>query len=165
MRYELRQEFPYPLDTVLQARNQRFEYIERQPGLNSQELLSIEEKGPLIITRRRLRFGSTIPDIVKKMVPEKMLEMVDTNVFNTETYLSKFTMESEYIPDKIKITAVCPYTVVTPVSSVREYTVMVDVKVPIVANSIAKAIASSHREALVKDHEILLEICAKLANK
>ncbi|HRP68596.1 MAG TPA: DUF2505 domain-containing protein [Turneriella sp.] len=162
MRYELKQEFPYSLATVLKARTLRYEKIQDQPGLNAQELLSVEHDGPVVITRRRFRLGQAIPDIVKKMVPEKMLEMIDTNYFNTESHLSKFTMHSEYAPEKVKITAVCPYLAVSPSLTKREYEVKVDVSVPLIASALAKAIAESHRNALIKDYEILLSICESL---
>jgi len=103
MRFALRQEFPYNIKTVIAARELRYDAIDEQPGLKSQELLGVEKDGPLVITRRLFKFGNAIPDIVKKMVPAGMLEMVDVNTFNTETYLSKFTMHSEYAPDKVNI--------------------------------------------------------------
>jgi Protein of unknown function (DUF2505) len=163
MRYQLRQEFPYPIKTVIAARELRYDDIDNQPGLKSQELISAEQQGTVTVTRRLFRFGNAIPDIVKKMVPAKLLEMVDTNYFDTETYLSRFTMQSEYAPDKVKITATCPYIRLSENMTVREYDVLVEVNIPVVGNSVAKAIADSHREALVKDHQIILNACKRLA--
>lgn len=162
MRYVLRQEFPYPIRTVIAARELRYEDMDSQPGLKSQELLGTEQQGSVIITRRLFRFGTAIPDIVKKMVPEKMLEMIDTNYFDTATYLSKFTMHSEYSPDKVKITAVCPYISVSDSVTVREYEVHVHVNIPLIGKTVAKAIADSHREALIKDHQIILKACERI---
>ena len=119
--------------------------------------------GNVLVTRRLFRFGSAIPDIIKKMVPEKMLEMVDTNYFDTVTYLSRFTMHSEYSPDKVKITATCPYTELSPNLTVREYDVHVHVDIPMIGRTVAKAIADSHREALIKDHEIILKACERVS--
>lgn len=161
MRYQLRQEFPFSIQTVIAARELRYDDIDNQPGLKSQKLISVERQGSLIITKRLFRFGSAIPDIVKKMVPAKLLEMVDTNYFDTETFVSRFTMQSEYAPDKVKITATCPYIALSANSTVREYDVQVEVNIPVVGKSVAKAIADSHREALVKDHLILLKACEK----
>lgn len=163
MRYQLRQEFPFPIKTVIAARELRYDDIDNQPGLKSQELLGIERQGSVLITRRLFRFGSAIPDVVKKMVPAKLLEMVDTNYFDTETYLSKFVMQSEYAPEKVKITASCPYTSISEHLTVREYDVHVEVNIPLVGGSVAKAIAESHREALIKDHQIILKACEKIA--
>ena len=162
MRYTLRQEFPYAIATVIAARELRYDDIDNQPGLKSQELLGTEMQGNILITRRLFRFGSAIPDIVKKMVPEKMLEMVDTNYFDTVTYLSRFTMQSEYAPEKVKISATCPYTQITDEMTVREYDVHVHVDIPFIGKTVAKAVADSHREALVKDHEIILRACERL---
>ncbi|MFZ5628818.1 MAG: DUF2505 domain-containing protein [Spirochaetota bacterium] len=165
MRFTLRQEFPYPIKTVIAARELRYDDIENQPGLKSQELLGVEHDGPVVITRRLFRFGSAIPDVIKKLVPAGMLEMVDTNYFNTETNLSQFTMHSEYAPDKVKITATCPYVSLGENLTVREYEVHVHVSVPIVGNTVAKAILQSHKEALIKDHEIMLRACERLAQQ
>lgn len=165
MRYKLRQEFPFPIKTVIAARELRYDDIENQPGLKSQELLGIEKQGSLLVTRRLFRFGSAIPDLVKKMVPAKMLEMVDTNYFDTETYLSKFTMQSEYAPDKVKITATCPYISLSERLTAREYDVLVEVNIPLVGTAVAKAVAESHREALIKDHLIILKACEKIAGR
>lgn len=165
MRFVLRQEFPYPIATVIQAREHRYDDMENQPGLKSQELLSTEHQGSVIITRRLFRFGSAIPDLIKKLVPEKMLEMVDTNYFDTATNLSRFTMHSEYSPDKVKITATCPYTAVNESLTVREYEVHVHVNIPVVGRTVAKAIADSHREALIKDHAIMLRACERLIKR
>jgi len=162
MRYELRQEFPYPLKTVLAAREMRYNDIDGQPGLKSQELLGVEHDGAIVITKRRFRLGAAIPEIVKKMVPDKMLEMIDTNYFNTETHLSEFSMQSEYAPEKVKISARCPYIAVADNLTVRNYEVHVHVDIPIIGRTMAKAIAESHRNALVKDHEIILSACAAL---
>lgn len=162
MRFALRQEFPYNIKTVIAARELRYDAIDEQPGLKSQELLGVEKDGPLVITRRLFKFGNAIPDIVKKMVPAGMLEMVDVNTFNTETYLSKFTMHSEYAPDKVKIVATCPYIAINDNLTVREYEVHVHVNIPLVGRTVAKAIADSHREALIKDHQIILKACEKL---
>lgn len=162
MRYELRQEFPYPIKTVIAAREMRYNDIESQPGLKAQELLSAARDGAIVITKRRFRLGAAIPEIVKKMVPEKMLEMVDTNYFNTETNMSEFSMQSEYAPEKVKISARCPYIALADNLTVRNYEVHVHVDIPIVGRTMAKAIADSHRNALVKDHEILLKACAAL---
>lgn len=162
MRFQLRQEFPYPIDTVIAARELRYNDIESQPGLKSQELISVEREGSVVITKRLFRFGAAIPDIVKKMVPAKMLEMVDTNYFDTTTYLSRFTMQSEYAPDKVKITATCPYIKTGENLTVREYDVQVEVNIPVVGKSVAKAIADSHRDALIKDHQIMLNACKRL---
>lgn len=163
MRYTLRQEFPYSIKTVIAARELRYDDIDNQPGLKSQQLLGTEMLGNVLVTRRLFRFGSAIPDIVKKMVPEKMLEMVDTNYFDTVTYLSRFTMHSEYSPDKVKISATCPYTELSPNLTVREYDVHVHVDIPIIGRTVAKAIADSHREALIKDHEIILKACERVS--
>ncbi len=162
MRYTLRQEFPYPIKTVIAARELRYDDIDNQPGLKSQQLLGTEVLGSVIVTRRLFRFGSAIPDIVKKMVPEKMLEMVDTNYFDTVTYLSRFTMHSEYAPEKIKISASCPYTETEKNMTVREYEVHVHVDIPLIGKTVAKAVADSHREALIKDHEIMLKACERV---
>lgn len=162
MQYELRQEFPFSIETVLKARESRYDSLDNQPGLKSQQLLSQEVNGTITVTRRLFRFGSAIPEIVKKMVPESLLEMVDTNHFDSSTNISQFTMQSEYSPDKIKIVATCPYIAVSPFLTVREYKVQVIVNVPIVGKTIAKSVADSHREALVKDHKIILDICGKI---
>lgn len=163
MRYQLRQEFPYNIETVIAARELRYDDIENQPGLRSQELISTEKQGNIIVTKRLFRFGSAIPDVVKKMVPAKLLEMVDTNYFDTATYLSRFTMQSEFSPEKVKISATCPYIRISERLTVREYDVTVEVNIPIVGKSVAKAIGDSHREALLKDHQIILAACARLA--
>lgn len=163
MRYTLRQEFPYTIKTVIAARELRYDDIDNQPGLKSQQLLGTEMLGNVLVTRRLFRFGSAIPDIVKKMVPEKMLEMVDTNYFDTVTYLSRFTMHSEYSPDKVKISATCPYTELSPNLTVREYDVHVHVDIPLIGRTVAKAVADSHREALIKDHEIILKACERVS--
>ncbi len=163
MRYQLRQEFPYPIKTVIAARELRYDDIDNQPGLKSQELMGTERQGAVIITKRLFRFGTAIPEIVKKMVPAKLLEMVDTNYFDTETYLSRFVMQSEYAPEKIKITATCPYLEISENLTAREYDVLVEVNIPIVGKSVANAVADSHREALIKDHQIILNACARLA--
>lgn len=163
MRYQLLQEFPHNIQTVVAARELRYEDIDSQPGLKSQQLLGTETQGSLIITRRLFRFGSAIPEIIKKMVPDKLLEMVDTNYFDTETYMSRFVMQSEYAPEKIKITATCPYRSISQSITTREYDVLVEVNVPVVGKTVAKAIADSHREALVKDHEIMLRACQRIA--
>jgi|GEM_PF-1494014 len=165
MRFQLRQEFQYPIKTVVAARELRFENDENRPGLESHELLGVERDGPIVITRRLLKFGGGIPEIVRKLVPAEMLEMVDTNYFNTETYLSRFTMHSEHFPDKVKIHATCPYLAISENATVREYEVHVHISVPLVGNTVAKAIAGSHREALIKDHEIMLKACERLSRQ
>lgn len=164
MRYRLRQEFPYPIETVIAARELRYEDLDSQPGLKSQELISVEQQGTVKITKRLFRFGSAIPDIVKKLVPAKLLEMVDTNYFDSATNLSRFTMQSEYAPEKVKITATCPYTAISENLTSREYDVEVAVNIPLVGATVAKAVADSHREALVKDFEIILKACAKITS-
>jgi len=163
MHFKLRQEFPFPLKTVIAAREMRYDDIDNQPGLKSQTLISVEREGAIIITKRLFRFGSAIPEIVKKMVPEKLLEMVDTNYFNTETSESRFVMQSEYSPHMLKITATCPYIKVNEVLTVREYDVLVTVNIPMIGKTVGKAIADSHREALIKDHAIILKACEKLS--
>lgn len=163
MRYQLRQEFPYNIETVIAARELRYDDIENQPGLKSQELISAEKQGSIIVTKRLFRFGTAIPDVVKSMVPAKLLEMVDTNYFDTSSYLSRFVMQSEFSPEKVKISATCPYIRVSENLTIREYDVTVEVNIPIVGKSVAKAIADSHREALIKDHRIILAACARLA--
>lgn len=165
MQFTLRQEFPYPLETVITAREHRYDYIDNQPSLKSQELLGVERTGAIVTTRRRFKFGDGLPDIVKKMVPAGMLEMIDTNTFNTETFESAFTMRSEYMPDKVTIAATCPYTEINKNATAREYRVEVTVNVPLIGNTVAKAIAQSYKEGLIKDHEILLTACKKLTPK
>ncbi len=165
MRYTLRQEFPFAIKTVIAARELRYDDIDNQPGLKSQQLLGTEILGSVIVTRRLFRFGSAIPDIVKKMVPEKMLEMIDTNYFDTATNLSRFTMHSEYSPEKIRISATCPYIEIQENLTVREYEVHVHVDIPIIGRTVAKAVAESHREALVKDHVIMLNACERVQNR
>jgi hypothetical protein len=165
MRFQLRQEFHYPIRTVIAARELRFDDDANRPGLESHELLGVERDGPIIITRRLLKFGGGIPEIVRKLVPSDMLEMIDTNYFNTETYLSRFIMHSEHFPDKVKISATCPYIAISDITTVREYEVHVHVSVPLVGNTVAKAIAQSHREALIQDHQIMLRACERLARQ
>lgn len=161
-RYTLRQEFPYPIKTVIQAREHRYDELEHQPGLKSQELLGQEHDGPVVITRRLMKFGETVPDLIKKMVPANLLQMTDTNYFNTETFESKFTMRSDYAPDKVKIDGHCPYVQVHQNLTYREYTLMVTVDVPLVGKSIEKAIAESYKEGLERDHQIMLRACARI---
>lgn len=163
VKYKLRQEFPYPLKVVLAARELRYEDIDNQPGLKSQELLSTERDGTVIITKRLFRFGTAIPDMIKQMVPTKLLEMVDTNYFDTATSKSRFVMQSEYSPEKMKLSATCPYVAVSENLTTREYDVTVEVNLPLVGKTVAQAIADSHREALVKDHAIILRACQRVA--
>jgi hypothetical protein len=165
MRFQLRQEFPFSIKTVIAARERRYDDIDNQPGLKSQTLISVEQQGSVIVTKRLFRFGTAIPEIVKKMVPEKLLEMVDTNYFNTETCESRFVMQSEYSPDKVKVSATCPYVQVNEALTVRTYDVLVEADIPLIGNTVAKAIADSHREALIKDHAIILRACKKLSQK
>lgn len=161
-KYTLRQEFPYPLKTVIRAREHRYDELHNQPGLKSQELLGTEHDGPVVITKRLMKFGETVPDIIKKMVPAALLQMTDTNYFNTETHESKFTMLSDYAPDKVKISGVCPYVQVNENLTYREYELTVEVNVPLVGKTIEKAIADSYRDGLEKDHQIMLRACARL---
>jgi len=164
VRYKLRQEFPFKIATVIAARELRYDDIDNQPGLKSQELLSTEKQGTVIITRRLFRFGTAIPDIIKKMVPPKLLEMVDTNYFDTATNQSRFEMVSEYSPEKVRLSATCPYVAISDSLTAREYDVTVEVNVPMVGTTVAKAIADSHREALIKDHAIMLKACERIAS-
>jgi hypothetical protein len=164
MRYTLRQEFPFPIKAVIEAREARYDALENQPGLKSQELLSQEIDGTVIITRRLFRFGEAIPEMVKKMVPAALLEMVDTNHFDVATNISRFTMQSEFSPDKIKIVATCPYLAIHEKLTAREYDVNVIVNIPLIGSAVGKAVAESHRQALIKDHEIMLQVCKRLAD-
>ena len=46
--------------------------------------------------------------------------------------------------------------------TVREYEVHVHVDIPLIGKTVAKAVADSHREALIKDHEIMLKACERV---
>lgn len=158
----IRQEFPYPLETVVLSREHRFSEPENQPGLQSQELLEKTTQGPVIITRRLMKFGQSVPEIIRKMVPADMLHMTDTNHFNTITCESSFFMISDFAPNALRIEGSCPYVQVHEQLTFREYTLQVKASIPIIGNAVEKAIMQSYKDGLEKDHQIMLRACARL---
>lgn len=159
-KFSFRQEFSYPLSRVIAARARRYESLEHQDAIKGQRILRHDTDGDLETIHRELTLGSGIPEMVRKLVPENLLQMEERVVYDRARNSSEFSMQNPHLPGKFAIVGKSAYFSSGPASCYREYQVSVTVNYPLIGGMLEAAIAQNFQSSMEKDRRILSEIAA-----
>ena len=159
--FNLTQQFSAGLESVLAAREKRYDDISKQDGLKGHELLDKKNEGGFIISRRSLSLADRIPDVVKAMIPAGLLNVTEEARFELATNINRFEVTYDKNPDKLRISGVTRYIKESDKTCRREYNITVRVDIPLIGGMVETQIMNSFRKGIERDYEIISEILNK----
>lgn len=157
MKFSLKQDFPYSLEKVLEARDKRWDNLDKFPELKNQQLLEEKTEDDILHQKRRLDFGTQVPSIVKTALPNGMLELIEDSQFNTQSKVHSFTVYPKGMEKKFMIKGKTNYVAVDDQSSRREYEIEIKVNVPVIGGTIESQVAKQYKNSIIKDHKKLMD--------
>jgi len=159
--FNLTQQFHASIESVLAAREKRYDDISKQDGLKGQELLDKKTEGGFIISRRALSLADRIPDAVKTMIPAGLLNVTEEARFEIATNTNRFEVTYDKNPDKLRISGITRYIRESENSCKREYNISVRVDIPLIGGMVETQIMNSFRKGIERDYEIISELLNK----
>lgn len=154
MKYFISQKFDYPLSALLQARGDRYKYLDKFPELKNVTLLEERIDKNLIHQKRKIDLAKSMPPIVSDWLSDAAL--IEESIFDSDTNVHTFKL---FPPEKEKvvtITGKSTYRALDESTSERSYEVDVKSMIFLVGGIIEAAIEEIHKQSLEKDKASIL---------
>jgi hypothetical protein len=146
--------FDAPVDVVMRARDERFNHIDKIPGLKKPDITERKETGDTVTTRREFKADADVPGPVKKMLSAEMFHFTEIMTL----YKSENKLEWNIVPkaqqDKLLWKGVSRYTDKGGKTE-RVIDAVVKVKIPFIGDLMEKTIASGFKSSMDKDHKTI----------
>ena len=155
MKVQLKQVFNAPVDLVLRARDERFDHLDKIPGLRPRKILDRQETAAGWKTRRAFEAGeNAVPHAIKKMLSPDMFRFVEHLAYEKATNTMQWQMEPGVQKDKLLWKGVTRY-VDKGEECERIIDCTIQVKTPLIGGQLEKAIASGFKSSMEKDHKTI----------
>lgn len=153
MKVQLTQVFDAPVPMVLRARDERFDHMDKIPGLKPRNILERKDTATGWQSRRAFEAGeNAVPNAVKKMLSPDMFSFVEHLAFDSATNTMTWRMEPAAQKDNLTWKGVSRFVDRADGKSERIIDCTVKVKAPIIGGQLEKAIASGFKKSMEKDH-------------
>lgn len=154
MKYTVRHLFPYSLNEVLEARENRYKHLDKFPELQNVTLLEEKREGDKIYQKRKVSLASSLPTVLKSLLQDPSL--LEDSIF----YISNNTHEFKIFPPGnekvVKIIGKSVYRSLGENECERIYEVEVKSEIFLVSALIETAIEEIHKHSLEKDKTSIL---------
>ena len=159
MQLKLTHTFDAPLQTVYDARFERFNHLDKIPGLRKPNYLDFKEDEKTVTTVRTFEAAeNAVPAPIKKMLSEDMFKFVETSALDKKAFRIDWKVEPKAQKDKLIWKGVTTFTEKNGVVE-RVIDATIKVKVPFIGDQMEKSIASGFKKSMEKDHRT---ICAMI---
>lgn len=154
MNLKLVHTFDAPVDLVMRARDERFNHIDKIPGLKKPNITERKETDDTLTTRREFKADANVPGPVKKMLSEEMFHFTEIMTLHKKENKLEWNIVPKAQQDKLVWKGVSRY-VDKGGKTERVIESIVKVKVPFIGDTMEKTIASGFKSSMDKDHKTI----------
>jgi hypothetical protein len=146
--------FDAPVDLVMRARDERFNHIDKIPGLKKPDIVERIETGDTVSTRREFQADTNVPGPVKKMLSEEMFHFTEIMTLHKNENRLEWNIVPKAQQDKLVWKGVSRY-IEKNGKTERVIESVVKVKIPFIGDVMEKTIASGFKSSMDKDHKTI----------
>ena len=159
----IRQEFDYPLATLLEAREERYKHLDKFPELKNVHIIEEHREGNRLKQTRHIDLGEALPQAISVLLPHDAKIMVETSEFNEESHEHTFKVTPGGGFDNIfTIQGVSRYHSLDDGRSARDYEIEITSKALFVGLMVESAIADVYGKNIEKDRVSILNFIKEL---
>lgn len=151
MKIKVEQEFDYPLETLLRAREERYKHLDKFPELKNVSVVEEERSGDVLRQVRHISIAESMPAGLASVMPADAAKLVESSEFKESENLHTFEVKPGGGLDIFKITGVSRYYTLDAGRSGRNYEIEIKSKVFLAGPMIEGAIADVYKKNLEKD--------------
>lgn len=150
MRFTLEQEFDFPLDKLLRAREDRVKHLDEFPDFEHVHIEEDVTEGKIRRVRRAISMSAKLPAAVQSVMPS-LSNMEEVSTFDLDEHVHEFVMNPRGRDDVFQMKGVSKYGELPEGRSYRSYEIEVTSRMFLVGPLVERAIANIHQNNLVKD--------------
>lgn len=162
MKYTVTHKFEYPLDKLLQAREDRYKHLDKFPDLKNITLVEEREEEGKTYQKRKISLASSMPPVIATLLEEAAL--LEESYFYTDTNTHEFTLFPPGNEKVVTIKGNSVYKSTSDTTSERFYEVEVKSGVFLVSGLIEAAIEEIHKNSLEKDKNSIIKFIQGMEN-
>lgn len=163
---KIQQEFEYPLETLLRAREERYKRLDKFPELKNVHTVEERREGNILKQKREISLAESMPAVLTTLLPPGADKLVETSEFNTDEHIHTFHVIPGGNNENIfKIEGVSRYYEIDAKNSGRNYELEIISKALFVSGLVENAIADIYNKNLEKDRRSILHFIQILAEE
>lgn len=148
----IEQTFAHPLETLLQAREERYKHLDKFPELKNVSIESEENIGNILKQVRHIHLGSSLPAVLVPILPRGADTLVETSEFDHTTNQHTFHVIPDGGNERIfAINGVSHYYKQEDGNSARNYEITIESKAFLVSGLVESTIGEIYLSNLKKD--------------
>lgn len=159
----VKQEFAYPLATLLLAREERYKHLDKFPELKNVTIVEEKREDGLLKQVRHIDLGNSLPTALSTLMPGGAAVLVESSEFDEATHKHTFHVVPGGGLDHIfTVSGVSRYHEVDANNSARDYEIEITSKAFLVGPVVEGAIAEVYTNNLNKDRQSILNFIEEL---
>ncbi|MCR9144726.1 MAG: DUF2505 family protein [bacterium] len=159
----VRQEFEYPLETLLLAREERYKHLDKFPELKNVHIIEETREDGILKQVRHIDLGESLPIAISALMPGGSTVLVETSEFNEASHEHTFQVTPGGGLDNIfTVSGVSRYHAVDDGKSARDYAIEIRSRAFLVGPVVEGAIAEVYSNNLNKDRQSILNFIKEL---
>ena len=163
---QIRQEFDYPLQTLLEAREERYKHLDKFPELKNVSIISEEQTGDILKQTRHISIGDSMPAALVTILPQGASTLVETSEFHAQTHEHTFRVAPGGGLDNLfVVTGSSRYFALDGDRAGRDYEIEIVSKAFLVSAIVEGAIADLYTKNIEKDRQSILKFIEILAEE
>lgn len=151
MKVKVEQEFDYPLETLLRAREERYKHLDKFPELKNVTIVEESREGDVLRQVRHISIAESMPAALSSVMPADAAKLIESSEFKETEHVHSFEVTPGGGLDIFKITGISKYYPLDENRSGRNYEIEIKSKVFLAGPMIEGAIADVYRKNLEKD--------------
>ncbi len=159
----VRQEFEYPLETLLLAREERYKHLDKFPELKNVHIIEETRENGILKQVRHIDLGESLPVAISALMPGEATVLVESSEFNEATHEHSFHVVPGGGLDNIfTVEGVSRYHALEDGKSARDYEIQIRSRAFLVGPVVEGAIAEVYSNNLNKDRQSILNFIKQL---
>ncbi|MEW5946614.1 MAG: DUF2505 family protein [bacterium] len=168
MKIKVTHRFNAPLEKVQEAREKRFENLDKFPEMKQYREFWREQKGNVLKTKRRIELSAHIPPALRGVLKPEMLRCVDDSEYDFDSGVHVWTVIPEHHRDVFFCKGKSVYRERikqdgTP-ETVRDLEMVIKVKVPVVGKIAEQVLGKAYEKNLEKDCQTIKKMLGIMEN-
>lgn len=152
----IRQEFEHPLQTLLEAREERYKRLDKFPELKNVRVVSETREGELLKQVREISIADSLPPIIATLLPAGADHLLESSEFDSREHLHTFRVTPGGHDQIFLIKGESRYYSTGDNASGRSYDIDITSKAFLVGPVVENAIAEVYAKNLEKDRRSIL---------
>ncbi|MEQ9366170.1 MAG: DUF2505 domain-containing protein [Leptospirales bacterium] len=159
----VRQEFEYPLGTLLLAREERYKHLDKFPELKNVHIIEEIRENGILKQVRHIDIGESLPMAISALMPGDATVLVESSEFNEATHEHSFhVIPGGGLDNIFTVTGVSRYHALDDARSARDYDIEIRSRAFLVGPVVEGAIAEVYSNNLNKDRQSILNFIKQL---